>query len=154
MPTTRLVPSASLASILCAMLALPGAVGCGSGKLKTYPVTGKVVYKGTGEVAKKLAGGYVIFESVSDPANNNGQGQIEEDGTFALGSVIDGANVGGVLAGEYRVRVVPPKDGESRRTIRGLLDPRFERFDKSDLRLTVKAGNNDDVTIEVEPPRR
>ena len=51
-------------------------------------------------------------------------------------------------------RVVPPKDGESRRSIRGLLDPRFESFDKSGLRLTVPSGNNDNVTIEVEPPPR
>jgi hypothetical protein len=130
------------------------AAGCGPSGLKTYPVQGKVVYKGTGELATRLAGGYVILEPPSGAAPSQVQGQIEEDGTFSLGSVIDGKNLEGAPAGEYRARVVPPRDAESRRPVRGVLDPRFQSFDKSGIRLTVKAGANDNVTVEVDRPRR
>src|SRR5262245_32242645 len=96
-----------LTGALCATLTLLGAVGCGSGKPKAYLVTGKVIYKGTGELATRLSGGYVCLESPTD-VNNKPVGQIEDDGTFFLGTVIEGTNLGGVLPGEYRVRVVPP----------------------------------------------
>jgi hypothetical protein len=133
-------------------LAFVGLAGCGGGGPKTYPVRGKVVYKGTGEAALKLANGYVILEAASDPGQVV-QGQIDEEGTFALGSVIDGQSVGGVRPGEYRVRVVPPADEDTGKLVRRVLDPRFLSFDKSGIRLTVTAGTND-VTIEVEPPKR
>jgi hypothetical protein len=141
-----------LVGLVGAALVLLGA-GCGPGKPKTYPVTGKVVYKGTGEAAKRLAGGHVFFESASDPDKVKAQGEIEEDGTFSLGSILDNTLVDGLLPGEYRARLVPPRDVESQKPIRGLLDPRFESFDKSGLRFTVVAGPNE-FTIEVERPRR
>ena len=57
--------------------------------------------------ATRLSGGYVCLESVADP-NNKPVGQIEDDGTFFLATVVEGKNLGGVLPGEYKVRVVPP----------------------------------------------
>jgi hypothetical protein len=150
MPAARPAPTRRLAPA-CAALAL-FAAGCGAGnEPKTYPVSGKVVYKGKGDAAQ-LEGGYVILEAVADPAKAVVQGQIDEGGTFALGSVIGGKPVGGVLPGEYRVRVVPPTDEETGRAMRTLIHPRFQSFDKSGIRLTIAADEND-VTIEVEPAR-
>ena len=128
------------------------AAGCASAKLKTYPVTGKVVYKGKGEPATRLAGGYVCLQSVTDPENKP-VGQIEDDGTFFLATVVGTQNLGGVLPGEYKVRVVPPASTATGKLAAGVLDPRFLAFDKSGLRLTITDGAND-VSIEVERPRR
>src|SRR5438046_1784224 len=104
-----------LAGVVCAALALLGAAGCHWQKTPTaYPVSGRVVLKGTGEAVPRLGGGYVSLESLTDP-NNKPVGQIEDDGTFFLGTVVEGQNLGGVLPGEYRVRVVPPDDAAARR---------------------------------------
>jgi hypothetical protein len=131
-----------------------GVAGCRqSDAIKTYPVKGKVVFKGTGEPAARLAGGYVVFELVTDAGKVFAQGKIEEDGTFALGSIINNKGADGALPGEYRVRVTPPLDAENRKPIRGILDPQFQSFDKSGIRQTIVAGVND-FTIEVAPPRR
>lgn len=126
--------------------------GCGpSEKLpKTYPVKGKVVLKG-GNV-RQLVGGYVRLELVSDP-KVTAVGEIEEDGTFALGSFLDGKAVGGVLPGAYRARVELPADEESGRSAKGIIDPRFQSFDKSGLKYTVDPRDNE-MTIEVTRPGR
>src|SRR4051794_3266931 len=88
-------------------LALFGAAGCQSeNKSKTYPARGKVVYKGTGENATRLAGAQVTLELVSDPKSVQVRGVIDDDGTFSLGSIVDGQNVGGAVPGEYRGRIV------------------------------------------------
>src|SRR5207237_5036985 len=101
---------------------LVGAAGCGAGKQQSaYPVTGKVVYKGTGEPVPRLSGGYVCLEAVADP-NNKPVGEIEDDGTFFLGTVVEGKNLGGVLPGEYRVRIVPPEATGTQRPVSGLID--------------------------------
>jgi hypothetical protein len=124
---------------------------CGDGQTKPATVTGKVVYKGSGEPATRLARGYVCLLSVADP-NNKPTGQIEDDATFFLGAAIDGKNLGGVLPGEYKVRVVPPQT-ESGRTARGLIEPRYQSFDKSGLLRTIVAGKNE-ITIEVEKAKK
>jgi len=135
---------------LGAALALLAAAGCGAPKSKAVTVTGKVVYKG--EPAGALAGGYVCLQSVTDPENKP-VGQIEDDGTFFLATVVGTQNLGGVLPGEYKVRVVPPTSTATGKLAAGVLDPRFVNFDKSGLRLTITEGQND-VTLEVERPRR
>jgi hypothetical protein len=137
---------------LGAALALVGTAGCGAPKSKALTVTGKIVYKGTGESATRLSGGYVCLQSVTDP-NNKPVGQIEDDGTFFLGTVVEGQNLGGVQPGEYRVRVVPPASGETGKLAAGVIDPRFMSFDKSGIKVTVAAGENT-LTLEVERPRR
>src|SRR5262245_33427241 len=92
---------------LLVLVAVGGVSGCGSDLAKTYPVKGKVAYKGKGLPISRLAGGLVYFELASDP-NVKAMGEIEEDGTFTLGSQINGKEAGGAVAGEYRVRVEPP----------------------------------------------
>lgn len=142
--------SRALAAALCPALALLAAAGCRSDdKPKTYPVRGKIVYKGAGEPAH-LAGGTVMLEPVADPKAAQVRGDINDDGTFAVGSIIDSKSVSGALAGEYRVRIELPEGG--RRAARARIDPRFLKYDTSGLSLTVATGKND-VTLEVEGPR-
>jgi len=126
-------------------------VGCGGGGSNAVTVTGKVVYTPNGELATLLAGGNICLQSITDPENKP-VGQIESDATFFLGTTVGEKNLGGVLPGEYRVRVVPPQT-EAGRSARGLIEPRFMSFDKSNIRITIAAGKND-VTIEVERPKR
>src|SRR5688572_3782196 len=80
---------------------LIAAVGCGGpGGTPTYPVRGKVVYKGGGDVAK-LAGGYVNVESLGEP-RVTGSGEIRADGGFVVGCYLDGQDREGLPAGEYK----------------------------------------------------
>jgi hypothetical protein len=141
-----------LVGTVCAALAVLAAGCAAEGKSKTYPVRGKIVYKGTGQAATQLAGGYVVLEPVGDPKSTQVRGVIDDDGTFSLGSVIDSQSVGGVLPGEYRARI-QLADGGRRPASRGPIDPRFLSYDKSGLRMVVKAETNH-VTLEVEEPRR
>lgn len=134
-------------------LSLVGAAGCQTeNKPKTYPARGKVVYKGTGETATRLAGAQVMLESVSDPKSVQVRGVIDDDGTFSLGSILNGQNVGGAPPGEYRGRIVL-SDGATGRRARPPIDPKFQRYDKSGILVTLSAGKNE-VVIEVEESRR
>lgn len=139
-----------VSGIACLGLLLVCLAGCG-GSSQAVTVTGKVVYKGTGEPASLLAGGSVGLQSVTDPENKP-VGKIDDDGTFFLGTTIGEKNLGGVLPGEYRGRVIPPQN-EAGRTDRRLIDPRYMSFDKSEIRVTIKPGKNE-LTIEVEKAKR
>ena len=47
-----------------------------------------------------------MLESVSDPKSVQVRGVIDDDGTFSLGSILNGQNVGGTPPGEYRGHIV------------------------------------------------
>jgi len=139
--------------IVFVALSLIGSAGCQSeNKPKAHPARGKVVYKGTGEVATKLAGAQIMLQPVSDPKSSQVRGVIDDDGTFSLGSIIDGQNVGGAAPGEYRGRIVP-SDGAMGRRGRPPIDPKYLTYDKSGIRVTITTGKNE-VIIEVEEQRR
>jgi hypothetical protein len=133
-----------------AAAALLAVVGCGSSGPTTYPVRGKVAYKGPGDVGQ-LAGGQVHLESVSEP-KVTASGEIEADGAFTVWCYLEGKDREGVPAGEYRVCVRPPKDGSDGPRRGGPLHPRYQSFDKSELKVTVTSGTNT-PTIEVEAGR-
>lgn len=132
---------------LAAVAAL-GLGGCRQANVpKTYPVKGQVVFKG-GD-ARKLAGGYVRLRLISDP-NVVAVGEIEEDGSFVLGTFHQDKPLAGVREGEYQVRVDPPLD-EQDQPLR-IIHPRFLDFEKSKLKFTVQAGAENSLPIEVEKP--
>jgi hypothetical protein len=127
--------------------ALLAALGCGGGDgVKTYPVNGRVVYKGKGDVAK-LEGGQVHFESLSEP-RVIASGEIGSDGAFAVWCHLEGKDREGVPAGEYKVCVRPPKGDDAPRR-GGPLHPRYQTFEKSGLKITVSPETNT-PTVEVE----
>jgi hypothetical protein len=85
--------------------ALLGALGCGgSGREppKTYPVSGKVVFKdGT-----PMTGGLVEFRSAVEQ-EHAAFGRIGSDGTFTLETLFDNQKYPGAVAGKHRVTVTP-----------------------------------------------
>jgi hypothetical protein len=139
-----------IVAILLAGAVLVEAVGCGSSTLQTFPVSGKVVYKGKGNVSQ-LTGGKVRFRSVSDP-NVTGVGEIEDGGAFTLGTYFQEKGLPGVPAGEYKARVEPPEDDDEGKPLRGLLHPKYQDFDKSGLTFTVPVSG--ELLIQVERPGR
>jgi hypothetical protein len=136
-------------SVLLAGAVLALAAGCGGQpSLTGHPVKGKVVYKGQGNV-EQLADGMVRLQSTSDK-NVTAFGSIDMDGTFALGSYADG-KVQNVPAGQYKVRVEPPKNDDDRPQ-RGLLHAKYMDFEKSGITVTVPT--TEELVIEVERPGR
>ena len=123
-----------------AALALAVAAGCGDGLPKTHPAKGRVVYKDNRQPVK---GGIVEFVSVSDPTVRAVGDPIGEDGTFTLVLFKDGKEKGGAAEGEYQVFVeLRAAEGEAGggRIAAGT--------------CTIKPGNNDDLVLEIDRPKR
>jgi hypothetical protein len=137
------------------VIALAALAGCGkSGMPKLPAVKGKVMLK-DGDVAK-LVGGFVRFQSLTDPGVT-AVGVIEDGGEFTMGTVVDQKPVGGVREGEYVARVDPPtgeaEEGvESERRAARLVHPSYSSFKTSGLKYTVGPGENY-YTIEIAKRR-
>jgi hypothetical protein len=142
------VRAVGLIVLVPALLVL--AAGCGESPPKTYPVYGKVVFKGKGKI-HQLASGSVQFQSTADP-NILAAGELEEDGSFSLGTFYKEKLLAGVPAGEYKARVIPPApddDDEEDPRRPSLIHPKYKDFEKSGLTFIV--AGPEDITIEVEP---
>jgi hypothetical protein len=89
-----------------ALLAWPIAIGCGASRgtplPKTYPVSGKVFYKG----GYPVSGGVIQFQSDSDPSLTR-MGEIGPDGTFELVTLFQNERLQGATVGRYHVTVIP-----------------------------------------------
>ena len=78
--------------------------GCAKGpRVKVYPVTGTVVYRG----GAPLTGGSISFQPVDNSAHSV-TGTIKDDGTFVLHTLIQNAKLEGAAEGVYRVTIMPP----------------------------------------------
>ena len=86
---------------LAAALVFTLAAGCGGDRVKTYPVTGKVTYKG-----KAVPNGTVNFVPASGPSAT---GELQKDGTFTLMTVTAGD---GAVAGKHKVVIVAMADSK------------------------------------------
>jgi hypothetical protein len=113
-------------------LALAGSAGCGSGS-KTYPVNGRVVFKG----GKAVTDGRIQFQSTSNP-EVRAVGEIQPDGTFSLATHKDGKSIRGAVEGQHKVVV----ELERPAAVVVLATP-----------YTVEPRENN-FTIEVQRPRR
>ena len=128
--------SFTLVLFFAAILAIPLMIGCG-GK-GTYPVTGTVIMKETGQPAKELKDYLITFQSVDKPVGANGK--VKEDGTFEMGTYTDSD---GAILGKHKVAISPPVQIDpDRPPIRSILEPRFQDFEKSGLEATVTSGRN------------
>jgi hypothetical protein len=127
----RVIAQASLAWLV--------GTGCGgSGGTpvpKTYPVTGRVLYKS----GQPLPGGVLQFQSASDP-NLTAKGEIEADGTFELVTLFQNGQLPGATEGKYHVTVIPRMSDNKPVPIYELPGP-----------YTVKATDNY-FSIELEKP--
>src|SRR4051794_16219049 len=97
----------SACAALVALAALAGG-GCGDSTSRTYPVEGKVVFKGKPPKPRDLVGVKVRFRSTADP-KITAVGTVEADGIFSLGTVYKEKGLPGALAGQYRARVEVPR---------------------------------------------
>jgi hypothetical protein len=115
--------------------------GCGDGLPKTYPVTGKVGFKG----GRPMTSGTVMVQSVANP-DVLASGDLNSDGTFELYS-----NMGkpGMVEGEHRVLIEPPLPEYGEKAAVG---KSYQRFETSGLTIMVQPEDND-VTIEVDPSK-
>ena len=122
------------------------AVGCGGSEpsLQTYPVRGKVVFKGG--TVNRLERGKVWFQSTSDPSLK-AVGMIYEDGSFTMTTLLEDKGVLGVPAGQYRARVEPPTD-EDHKPQPGLIHAKYQDFNTSGLNFTVPVS--DEIVIDVD----
>jgi hypothetical protein len=116
-----------------AAIVLVGIVGCGSGMPKTYPVKGKVVFKG----GKPVTDGRIQFQRPAD-AQIKALGDIDQDGSFSLTTYVGAKKVPGAPVGPYSVVV------ELERPTKVVALPST---------FTVEPREND-FTIAIERPRR
>jgi hypothetical protein len=126
------------------VLTLTMIAGCGSGN--TSPVRGKVVFKD----GSPLNGGLVRFRPVDEKLQVSARGDIQEDGTFILGTYKDDD---GAVPGKYQVAITPPPRPKKREKPIGrpAIHSRFEKFETSGCEVEVKRGPND-FKIEVDKP--
>ncbi len=127
----RAIASATVFAMLTAT------AGCGSGMPATYPVRGKVVWKG----GKPVMDGRIEFQSVADE-KMKAVSEIGEDGTFSLVSHLGGKSAAGAVAGQHRV-VVETSPVWNQPVLVVVLPQPF----------TVEPRANDFV-IEIQKPRR
>lgn len=134
--------------VLMGLLAMPlgGLGGCGERGPQTFPVQGKVVFKGKSGNVGQLAGGNVRVQSIADPSLT-AVGEIADDGSFSLGAYIKDKGYPGVPAGQYKARVDPPEDDEEGLPLRGIIHPKYQDFDKSGLTFTVPLPGELVITV-------
>lgn len=89
------------AAWVVALFALVCAGGCGEAR---YGVSGRIAYDGHDPY---VGGGIVVLEGTVDGKAVMAKGRIEPDGRFAMSAGQPGQ---GVLAGSYRVRLIPPRN--------------------------------------------
>ena len=118
-------------------LAILCLAGCGKTPAAptTYPVTGKVVYKG----GAPLAGGAITLVSTSD-RNVRAIGEIASDGGFSLHTLIGNHKVSGTVGGTHDVQIIPAQDKKQQL-------PPIRVLQKQ---CKVEAGGANNLTIEVE----
>jgi hypothetical protein len=136
------------------LAALAVVMGCGRGQLPTYRAGGKVAFPdGT-----PLSGGSVEFQPLSSEHAVSARGKIQPDGTFQLGTF---GSADGAVEGEHRALVIPPAPDRGPMlpsTLRAavpIIDPRFQRFETSELKFAVtRDPAKNQFVIQVERPRK
>lgn len=131
--------------LYAALIAAGGLAGCTS-KEPTYPASGEVVYKDTGEpVTATLT---IYFESTKPPYQRSSG--VVEQGKFYTSTLSDKS---GSIAGEHRVRFDQGRPGAGVAGPGGLgpvMDPKYADFATSSLKVNVDPGAQNLFRIEVE----
>ncbi len=130
-----------LTFVLLAALAL---TGCGDSRLKTVPVTGRVVFP-DGSPART---GTIELESRDFPITASGQ--INPDGSFVLGTY---ESNDGAVPGFHQVIVVQMviNDGTINHTMDHgkMVDPKYSTYGMSGLNVMVDPKTENHLVIEV-----
>jgi hypothetical protein len=124
-------------------------IGCSDGRLKTYPVKGKVVFK---------TGSPVHVGTIELKSREHGvqaRGSIEKDGSFTLTTYVDGD---GAVVGTHDCVVVQFVMTEELKNFKpsavGVVHPKFASYSSSGLSVEINAERPNDITIEVEGVKR
>ncbi len=127
----------AMVSVTCVIL-LSIIVGCAEEGVKTYPVKGKLTYKG----GAPLTSGNVMFESLSKPTVV-ASGELQPDGSFEMASDLGKP---GTVVGEHRVMILPPlpEFGEKAK-----VSNKYASFETSGLKATVTESENI-VNLEID----
>ena len=119
-------------------------LGCAEG-VKTFPTTGKVVYKADG----KPFNGLIYFEAVKPP-HTRSMAQTNADGTFSLSTVKEES---GAVEGEQVVRIDVDQTDEAQIKDKAKnIHPKYLDFSTSPLKVKVEAGKANNFTIELDRP--
>lgn len=136
-------------AVLCCLLVLGAATGCGERGPQMAPVKGKVVHKG-----QPLKFGGVIFQPLNKGAIAHGE--IQPDGTFTLYTHVEGD---GAIVGQHLVSVTCYEGQNSdtggnpdkERTLGRLLIPeKFTNCESSGLKAEVKADTPNEFTFDLK----
>src|SRR5262245_25889603 len=137
--TVSLTCRGASAFVACILLVL---AGCGPRLPTVYPVKGRIINKGKGNV-RDMAGYNVQLQSTTDPEEAPG-GPIAEDGTFVLSTYtrLGGKVIPGVKEGTYRACILPPPV-EGGPPPRPVIPVRYTKLETSNLQFTIKPGENE-----------
>jgi hypothetical protein len=128
--------------LLAGAIAILTLAGCGA---KTNQVTGKIIYP---DGTSMPGGGQVMFISTDPSAKTSSRGMIKDDGSYTMGTF---AETDGVLAGTYKIAVVPtpPKNIGNPPPGWPPLQKKYMDANTSGLEYTVTRGRNKhDITVE------
>jgi hypothetical protein len=135
----------TVAAMSLSLFGIVTLAGCGSGAgakgPATVPVQGKVVFARGGD-SKALFSNQcrIEFDCIERPGVR-AVGQIEEDGTFTVATIVEGAGSIGAVPGTHRVRL----DVDER--LERLVAPQFLSFEKSGI--TIKLPSDQPLEIKV-----
>lgn len=126
---------------LAALLALPAC----KGRVKTYPVTGKLTIAGNPKLAEHAT---VVFHPIDESSDGvRPRAKVAADGTFTL-TTFDGGD--GAPAGRYRVTVEQwLSSGRDDAPPNNRLPAKFSKPDSSGLTRTVEARATDLEPIDL-----
>lgn len=132
----------------CICIGILSLVGCGSGREKTYPVEGLVVFKDGSHVKV----GTVETKSLRTGAQ--ARGTIDKDGRFSLTTFEDND---GAVAGDHQVVIVQFIQVEGIKNYRpstmGVVNRKHASYATSGLVLRVDPKGPNQVKLEVEGAR-
>ena len=123
-----------------------GLLVTGCGQRLIYPVRGQIVDK-AGNPIPGIADSVVEFDSLDHQASANAV--VDEQGNFRLSTLAigDGGHVG-----KHRVAILRPDRGADVR-VPHVIDPKYEKFETSNLTVTVEPRDNV-IKLEVDLFRR
>ena len=130
-------------------LALLLIAGCGPREPATFPVEGVAELKG-----KPAVGFNVEFSSQEEATKGlNAFGQVQDDGTFKVKTMVNGKEKDGAVAGMHKVVVIPPPSGRGPAKIEPVA-MRYMDYGTSGLTFEVKPGQANSYRIPLEPEPR
>jgi hypothetical protein len=134
--------------LMAALVAVALMLGCsGSGRVKTYPVQGRIMYEGK----PMVGGGAISLIPLTDQKGKTAAGMIRPDGSYTLGTYEE---ADGSMAGDFRVVIVQEtvKEGQAAPDGSGPSTSGISTVAPADRIPLVYASDRDSpLTAKIEP---